>query len=136
MRIVLAHGTFDLIHYGHVLLFRAARELGDKLIVTITADEFISKGPKRPIFNELERLSWIKEFRSVDEAHIIYESTGVSAIMRFRPAIYVKGRDTVQGTDVIEAEQHAATTCGAEVVYVNTKTTFHSSELLSGKYLA
>ena len=34
MKIVLCHGTFDLIHYGHILLFRAARELGDKLIVT------------------------------------------------------------------------------------------------------
>lgn len=136
MRIVLCHGTFDLIHYGHILLFRVARRMGDKLIVTLTGDEFVTKGPGRPVFNEHQRLEWVREHRSVDEAYIIQEKTGVGAIKRFRPKIYAKGRDTVQWTDVIEAERDAVHMVGGELKYIDTGTIFHSGELLSGKYLA
>lgn len=136
MKIILCHGTFDLIHYGHVLLFKVARAMGDRLIVTITADEFISKGPGRPVFNERQRLAWVKEFRSVDEAHIIRARTGVSAIQRFRPSVYAKGRDTHQWTNVISEEKQVIEDMGGELVYIDTGTVFHSGELLSGKYLA
>ena len=136
MRIVLAHGTYDLLHYGHILLFRVAKTLGDRLIVTLTADEFILKGPGRPVFNERQRLEWVRECRSVDEAHIIHAKTGVAAIMRFRPALYVKGRDTVQWTNVITEEKKAIEALGGELRYIDTGTVFHSGELLSGKYLA
>ena len=136
MRIVLAHGTYDLLHYGHILLFRVAKTLGDRLIVTLTADEFILKGPGRPVFNERQRLEWVRECRSVDEAHIIHAKTGVAAIMRFRPALYVKGRDTVQWTNVLTEEKKAIEALGGELRYIDTGTVFHSGELLSGKYLA
>src|SRR5579872_1567771 len=50
--VVQAHGTFDLLHLGHVRHLEAARSLGDVLIVTITADRFVNKGPGRPVFTE------------------------------------------------------------------------------------
>ncbi len=133
--IVLCHGSFDLLHYGHILLFRVARQLGDRLIVTLTGDDFIRKGPGRPVFNERQRLEWIKECRSVDEAHIIHARTGVAAIERFRPRYYCKGRDTIQFTQVIEEEHSAVLHYGGELRYIDTGTVFHSGELLSGKYL-
>lgn len=136
MKVVLCHGTFDLIHYGHILLFKVARTLGDKLIVTLTADKFVAKGRGRPIFNEQQRMEWIKEFRSVDETYIMHEKTGVGAIALFRPALYVKGRDTHQGSAVIEEERHAVEAIGGEITYINTGTVFHSSELLSGRYVS
>jgi len=43
--VVQAHGTFDLLHLGHVRHLEAARKLGDVLIVTVTADRFVNKGP-------------------------------------------------------------------------------------------
>lgn len=132
---VLAHGTFDLLHYGHILLFKRARDLGDKLIVTLTADAYVSKGPGRPVFNESERLQWVKELRSVDEAFIMHEKTGVGAIALFKPALYVKGRDTHQWTEVIQQERKAVEHHGGKVVYIDTGTVFHSGELLSGHYL-
>ena len=135
MRIVLCHGTFDLIHYGHILLFKVARSLGDKLIVTLTADEFVKKGPGRPVFNERQRLAWVQELRSVDEAHIIHEKTGVAAINIYKPAIYAKGRDTHQWTNVIDDEKQAVEAIGGQLRYIDTGTVFHSGELLSGKYL-
>jgi len=136
MKVVLCHGTFDLLHYGHILLFRAARALGDRLIVTITADAFVAKGPGRPVFNELQRLDWIQSIKSVDEAHLIRASNGVPAIMEHRPAIYAKGRDTKQWTNVIEVERKAIESTGGELRYIDTGTVFHSGELLSGKYLS
>src|SRR5712671_3852228 len=50
--VVLAHGTFDLLHIGHVRHLQAARRHGDVLFVTITADAFVNKGPGRPVFAE------------------------------------------------------------------------------------
>ena len=135
MTIVQAHGTFDLLHIGHVMMFEKARAMGDKLVVTLTADEFIAKGPGRPVFNEEQRLYWVKAIRYVDEAYIIRERTGVAAINEVKPQIYAKGRDTVQWTTVIAEEEAAVKAWGGELVYIDTGTVFHSGELLSGKYL-
>lgn len=132
---VLCHGTFDLIHYGHILLFQKARELGNELIVSLTADAFVTKGQGRPVFNEAQRLAWVRELRSVDTAFICNEKTGVSAINDIKPAIYAKGRDTKQWTNVIAEEQAAIEAVGGELVYIDTGTVFHSGELMSGKYL-
>lgn len=93
MTTVLSHGTFDYLHYGHLLHFQEARNLGDKLIVTITADEFVNKGPGRPIFSEDERLEMIRALRCVDHAEICREKTGLAMIRRFKPDIYAKGGD-------------------------------------------
>lgn len=136
MKVVLCHGTFDLIHYGHILLFKEARALGDQLVVTLTSDEFVAKGPGRPVFNEQQRLDWVKAIRYVDAAYLIHAKTGVQAIERIRPAFYVKGRDTLQWTNVIAEEELAVVACGGELRYIDTGTIFHSGELLSGKYLA
>ncbi|MCX5713062.1 MAG: adenylyltransferase/cytidyltransferase family protein, partial [Candidatus Omnitrophica bacterium] len=50
-KVVHCHGVFDLIHPGHIRHLAAAKKEGDVLIVTITADGFVRKGPGRPIFN-------------------------------------------------------------------------------------
>lgn len=123
------------MHLGHVMLFEKARALGDKLVVTITADDFFSKGPGRPVFNEEQRLYWVKSIKYVDEAYICRERTGVAAIEMVKPQIYAKGRDTVQWTQVIAEEEAAVRSFGGELVYIDTGTVFHSGELLSGKYL-
>jgi len=136
VKVVLCHGTFDLLHYGHILMFRVARTMGDRLIVSITGDRYVNKGDGRPVFNERQRRDWISECRSVDECHIIQEPTGVPAILKYRPNIYAKGRDTLQWTNVIESEKYAIEAIGGELRYIDTGTIFHSGELLSGKYLA
>ena len=63
-RVVLAHGVFDLVHLGHV------RHLGDnkKMIfgVTITPDEFVNKGPGRPVFNANLRSEMLAALQCVD----------------------------------------------------------------------
>ena len=51
-KIAHCHGVFDLIHPGHIRHLAAAKKEGDVLMVTVTADPFVRKGPGRPIFNE------------------------------------------------------------------------------------
>lgn len=135
MKVVLVHGTFDLLHYGHILMLRVAKSWGDKLIVTITADKYVMKGDNRPVFNERQRLDFIRECRSVDEAHIIHDATGVPAILKYRPSIYAKGADT-QKTMALQREVYALEAIHGELRFVDAGRFFHSSELLSGKYLA
>ena len=135
MKVVLVHGTFDLLHYGHVLMFRVAKAMGDKLIVTVTADRYVKKGEGRPVFNERQRVDFIRECRSVDEVHVVNDVTGVPAIMQFRPSIYAKGRDTRPAIE-LEAERYAIESIKGEFRFIDTGTVFHSSELLSGQYLA
>lgn len=136
MKTVLVHGTFDLLHYGHLLLFRCARNLGDRLIVTLTGDAYVRKGEGRPVFNERQRLECIRECRSVDEAYIIPAVTGVDAILKYRPRIYAKGSDTDRTARALAQEQYAIASIGGEFKFIDTGTIFHSSELLSGRYLA
>ena len=54
-KIILCHGTFDLLHAGHFRHFQDSKNLGDILFVTITSDKYINKGPGRPIFNQYLR---------------------------------------------------------------------------------
>ena len=55
-KIVLCHGVFDLLHIGHIKHFKEAKEFGDILVVSLTPDKYINKGPGRPAFNERLRL--------------------------------------------------------------------------------
>ena len=55
--IAVCHGVFDLIHPGHIQHFSAAKKLADVLIVSITADEFVNKGPGRPLFDQNIRVA-------------------------------------------------------------------------------
>ena len=63
-KIVLCHGVFDLLHFGHLEHFKEAKQKGDILIVSITPDRFVNKGPGRPAFNENLRALSLSEIES------------------------------------------------------------------------
>ncbi|HAM57093.1 MAG TPA: cytidyltransferase, partial [Candidatus Rokubacteria bacterium] len=65
-RVVQCHGVFDLLHPGHIRHFEAARAEGDVLVVTVTPDRFVNKGPGRPVFNQRLRAESIAALQSVD----------------------------------------------------------------------
>jgi glycerol-3-phosphate cytidylyltransferase len=68
MKIIITFGTFDLFHYGHVQILKRARELGDKLIVGVSTDEFnIKKKGIAPVFSYEHRKSIIESLKYVDE---------------------------------------------------------------------
>ena len=51
-KVVLAHGVFDILHVGHKRHLDIGKRHGDLLIVTLTTDRFVNKGPDRPVFVE------------------------------------------------------------------------------------
>ena len=92
-KIILCHGTFDLLHAGHFRHFQDSKNLGDTLFVTITSDKYINKGPSRPIFNQYLRAEMIASLSYVDFVAIVDDSTAIPAIQKIKPHIYVKGSD-------------------------------------------
>ena len=66
-RIVLTYGTFDLFHPGHVQLLKRARELGSRLVVGLSTDEFNAKKGKRSVMSFEDRKTVLEACRYVDE---------------------------------------------------------------------
>lgn len=67
MKRILAHGTFDILHYGHINYLESSKKLGDYLIVCVTSDKIARKNGKRPYFNENIRMRMISSLKVVDE---------------------------------------------------------------------
>ncbi|OBU31398.1 glycerol-3-phosphate cytidylyltransferase [Photobacterium phosphoreum] len=67
MRIILTYGTFDLFHVGHIRLLKRLSELGDKLIVGVSTDEFNLKKGKKSFFSYAERSEIVQSCRYVDQ---------------------------------------------------------------------
>ena len=91
MSIALCHGTFDILHPGHLALFDAARRMAGLLVITITADEFVEKGAGRPVFADFERLQMLKPYGNIVE--LVKSRTALQAIEKFKPDFFVKGGD-------------------------------------------
>ena len=90
---MLSNGCWDPLHIGHVLHLRAAKALGDRLVVSVTRNIHVNKGPERPVFDELERLDMLLELRCVDEA--ILSINALDALKKVKPDIFAKGSDYV-----------------------------------------
>ena len=133
-KIVLCHGVFDLLHIGHIKHFKEAKNLGDILIVTLTSDRFVNKGPKRPAFNEKLRLEAIAALESVDYVALNTSSTAISPIQKLKPNIYCKGPDYKNNnndlTGQIKNEVNAIKKIGGRIIYTDD-ITFSSSKLLN-----
>ncbi|GAC1338029.1 MAG: D-glycero-beta-D-manno-heptose 1-phosphate adenylyltransferase [Candidatus Dormibacteria bacterium] len=98
--VVAAGGCFDLLHAGHVGLLRAARALGDCLIVLLNSDESARrlKGPGRPLVSASDRAAVLGALACVDAVEVFEEDTPEQILRRVRPHVWVKGGDyTVAG---------------------------------------
>ena len=84
-KIVLCHGVFDLLHVGHIKHFEQAKKLGDILIVTVTPDRFVNKGPKRPVFNQRLRLDALSALHAVNFVALSNNPTAVEIIQKLKP---------------------------------------------------
>ncbi len=91
--VTLCHGVFDIFHVGHLNYLKKAKGLGSKLLVSITADKYVNKGPNRPIFNHEQRLQLIKNLSFVDYVYINNEPDAISLIKKLKPKFYCKGKD-------------------------------------------
>lgn len=91
--IALCHGVFDLVHPGHVIHLEQAKEMADILVVSITAAQFVRKGPDRPYFNDEMRMKFLSALECVDYVMLSDGYTVDDIIEAVRPDIYVKGEE-------------------------------------------
>lgn len=92
-KVVQCHGCFDLLHIGHIKHLQAARRMGDALVVTLTPDRHVNKGPGRPAFPERLRAEAVAALDCVDFVAIDQEPAAAAAIRLLRPDYYVKGQE-------------------------------------------
>jgi len=97
-RLVLASGTFDLLHLGHVKFLEAARNAGGedaKLIVIVARDSTVKdrKG-KKPIMSEDQRRALVESLKVVDEAILGWEDFSINKVIeRIKPDVIAVGHD-------------------------------------------
>lgn len=133
-KIVHCHGVFDLLHIGHIRHFAEAKRFGDVLVVTITPDRYVNKGPHRPVFTEMLRAEAIAALSDVDFVAINKWPMAVETIERLKPDFYVKGpdyRDAAKDhTGGIALEESAIRSVGGRLVCTDD-VTFSSSQLIN-----
>jgi rfaE bifunctional protein kinase chain/domain/rfaE bifunctional protein nucleotidyltransferase chain/domain len=133
-KVVHCHGVFDLLHIGHIRYFEHARKLGDVLVVTVTPDRFVNKGPGRPAFPETLRAEAIAALQGVDYVAINEWPTAVETLKLLKPDFYVKGPDykdaSKDRTGGISKEEAAVKAAGGKLV-ITDDITFSASSLIN-----
>ncbi len=132
-KVVLCHGCFDLVHIGHLRHFESAKNHGDILVVTITGDAFVNKGPNRPAFSAEMRCEMLAAMEVVDYVAVVENPSAISCIAAVKPDIYVKGREYDIHADItgkMELEVQAVEDIGGQVIYTDD-ITFSSSNLIN-----
>ncbi|OGO75654.1 MAG: glycerol-3-phosphate cytidylyltransferase [Chromatiales bacterium RIFOXYA1_FULL_46_5] len=122
MKTVLTYGTFDLFHIGHLNLLKRARELGDKLIVAVSTDEFNATKGKTTLMPFEHRVELVRSVRFVDE--VIAESNWdqkISDVAEHKVDIFVMGSDWQDKFDFLKPH--------CEVVYLPRTDNVSSTDL-------
>jgi rfaE bifunctional protein kinase chain/domain/rfaE bifunctional protein nucleotidyltransferase chain/domain len=133
-KIVHCHGVFDLLHVGHIRYLEHAKKLGEVLVVTLTQDHNVNKGPNRPVFTEDLRAESLAALDCVDYVAINQWPTAVETIKLLIPDFYVKGSDYKNSKDDITGkindETAAVQSIGGEIRFTED-IIFSSSHLIN-----
>jgi cytidyltransferase-like protein len=131
----LCHGVFDVLHEGHFRHINRARELCDYLIVSLTFDNFVNKGPGRPINSIDSRAYQIASLANVDLVLINKSETAIPVLIKVKPNLYFKGSDYNEFSDIgefdssgnLEREVSVLNEYGAKIIFTNEKSSSSSS---------
>jgi cytidyltransferase-like protein len=137
-KVVYCHGVFDLLHIGHLRHFKEAKSRGDILVVSLTPDKWVDKGPHRPAFTEQLRAEALASLAFIDWVFINQWPTAVESITHLRPDFFAKGQEfeaiATDRTGKIAMEVKAVEAAGAKMIF--TKDIVFSSSNLINRYLS
>jgi rfaE bifunctional protein nucleotidyltransferase chain/domain len=122
LKVAHCHGCFDLVHPGHIKHLQAARRLADALVVTVSPDRFVDKGPGRPAFPEQLRAESVAALECVDYAAVNQWPTAEETIRLLRPDYYVKGQEFERPearTEKLRREVEALRESGGEMRFTH-----------------
>jgi FAD synthetase len=100
---VLATGTFEILHPGHLLYLEEAKKLGDELFVIVARDVNVKKRKRTPIIREEQRLKMISALKVVDKAMLGSENDMYEPLYSIKPDVIAIGYD--QDFDVVMLER-------------------------------
>jgi len=128
LTLVQCHGCFDIVHPGHIRHLQFAASQGNRLIVSITADAFVGKGPGRPMFSHVLRAENLAALEFVDWVYIHHEPTAVNLLDELKPDIYIKGAEYASKHDprfseervVVEKNNGRVVFSSGDVVFSST----------------
>ena len=101
---VMATGTFDLLHLGHIYFLKEAKKLGDELIVVVATDSTVRRLKHEPVNSEDIRLNLIKELKVVDKAYLGHEEDMFEIVEEIKPDIITLGFDQIHNEENIKSE--------------------------------
>ncbi len=141
--VALCHGVFDLLHLGHIKYFKASKKMADLLVVSITNDQFVNKGPGRPIFNINQRTEMLNNISVIDYILVSDSFTAIDVIRKVKPNFYFKDQEYKLRKDItnnINKEISEVKKYKGKIIF-SKEEKFSSSELLkfsknfsTGKY--
>lgn len=100
-KIGLSHGVFDLVHPGHMVHFQEAKKMVDVLVVSITSEKYVRKGPDRPYFNDTLRLNFLAGIECIDYVLLSENYTSDDVVKVVEPDLYIKGKEYQRAEDDI-----------------------------------
>jgi len=126
--LVFANGCFDILHVGHVRYLKAAKALGDALVVAVNSDRSARrlKGPGRPFTPQEERLEILAALECVDHLLLFDEATVAELLLRLKPPIHAKGSDYTEET---VPEREVVLSYGGRIAIAGDLKTRSSSEI-------
>jgi len=130
-RIVFANGCFDVLHVGHVRYLKAAKALGDLLVVAVNSDEQVrkQKGADRPLIPQDQRAEIVAALAAVDFVTIFDEPTVTELLLALKPDIHAKGTDYTEDT---VPERDVVRSYGGRVAIAGDAKDHSSSEMIDG----
>jgi len=129
--VVHSHGVFDLLHIGHIRYLQKAKQLGDVLLVTITPDHLVNKGPHRPVFDQTLRAAALAALACVDHVCVNIWPTAAETIAHVKPSVFVKGAEyRDHKTPELLREEKVAAGLGVAVEFIEELTS-SSSHLIN-----
>ena len=103
---VAISGGFDPIHIGHIRMIRAAKQLGDTLVVILNGDEWLQRKKGKCFMRASQRAEILNALRDVDYVHVFNSKTDnvIGALRNIKPDIFANGGDRKVEKDIPEAD--------------------------------
>jgi cytidyltransferase-like protein len=130
--VIMCHGTFDIVHPGHIRHLLFAKTKADILIASVTADQHITKGVLRPYVPDTLRSLNLAALEMVDYVVIDHDSTPVKNLALIRPDFFAKGYEYTSNVIPVKTKEEIAVleSYGGEIIFTPGDIVYSSSNLI------
>ncbi|MDJ0838696.1 MAG: PfkB family carbohydrate kinase [Acidobacteriota bacterium] len=131
-KVIMCHGTFDVVHPGHVRHLLYAKSKADILIASLTCDQHVTKADLRPYVPETLRAFNLSAFEMVDYVIIDRNATPIENLKRLQPDFFAKGYEYVEGhiPPKTREEMDTLETYGGEMIFTPGDVVYSSSRFI------